>query len=129
MSLAVNEDTDIDQNLAKSILKMDSRARSQKDLAVLQVYFKKNAFIAQESQKLNNDKETLQLLYKSLQLDEIPKGKEVFSYGDSGNTFYIILSGEVEIKIPASFDLEGLDCTAEAVLSFMVTFLEDVQWS
>ena len=68
------------------------------------------------------------MLYKSLQLEEFDKGQIIFHYGDSGSTFYIIISGEVEIKVPAVFELDGLECTAEAVLAFLVTFQEDIYW-
>ena len=39
-------------------------------------------------------------LYRYMQYDIAYKGDIVFNYGDKGNLFYIILSGQIEVWTP-----------------------------
>ena len=52
----------------------------------------------------------------------------LFEYGDRGDFFYIILSGEVELKTPAPVELTGKQATPAGILSFFVNFFEDILW-
>jgi hypothetical protein len=66
-SEAVNDqEVEVNHTLARRILAQDSVNRNQQELALLQEFFKTNSFLAQESLKLKDDRETLRLLYKSL---------------------------------------------------------------
>lgn len=55
-------------------------------------------------------------------------GEKLFQFGDRGENFYIILSGEVELKTPSPVELTGKKATPEGVLSFFVNFYEDILW-
>ena len=55
-------------------------------------------------------------------------GEVLFSYGDRGENFYIILSGEVELKTPSPVELTGKKATPAGVLSFFVNFYENILW-
>jgi CRP-like cAMP-binding protein len=111
-----------------SILQINSAHRLKSDVAKLQKYLAINPFIAGEVQKLKNDPDMLQLLFQSLKVDEQAKGSFVFNYGDEGSTFYIILSGEVQIRVPTPVELEGDSATPEGLLVFLVTYFEIICW-
>ena len=84
-------------NEVVTILQISSAHRLKSDVSKLQKYLANNPFIAQEVIKLKNDPDMLHLLFQSLKFEEQLKGNTVFNYGDEGSTFYIILSGEVQI--------------------------------
>lgn len=52
----------------------------------------------------------------------------VFSFGDSGSTFYIVLAGEVEIRVPTPVELEGNSASPEGLLVFLITYFEIIYW-
>lgn len=87
-----------------------------------------NAFIAQEAKKLKGDLETLNLLFQSLKYEGTPKDSVVFKYGDSGSTFYILLAGEVEIRVPTTVELQGNSATPEGLLVFLITYHDIIYW-
>ena len=46
----------------------------------------------------------------------------VFNYGDKGNLFYIILSGQIEVWSPQPVILLNRETTPYGIVSFIVTF-------
>lgn len=52
----------------------------------------------------------------------------MFSYGDSGSTFYILLAGEVEIRVPTNVELEGNSASPEGLLVFLITYYDIIYW-
>ena len=45
-------------------------------------------------------------MFQNLRYTELDAFENVFDYGDDGELFYIIMEGEVKIKIPAPDELE-----------------------
>jgi CRP-like cAMP-binding protein len=78
--------------------------------------------------KLREDAESLTALFKSLKYEDCESGKAVFEYGDAGSTFYVILAGAVEIKVPMPVELEGSSATPEGLLIFLVTYFDNICW-
>lgn len=52
----------------------------------------------------NEGQNIANLLYNKLTYQFLPKGKTVFSFGELGTSFYVIIDGEVGVKVP--FDKE-----------------------
>ena len=102
--------------------------RSIAQLLTLQPFLANNAFIAAEMQKLKKDTETLKLLFSSLKHEVGARGSVVFNYGDSGSTFYILLSGEVEIRVPTPVELEGPSASPEGLIVFLITYYDIIHW-
>ena len=65
---------------------------------------------------------------KQLRLEEVAKGEIVFNYGDQGQLFYIIIEGEVEIKVPSPVLLENDSATPEGLITFILLFFKDIYW-
>lgn len=78
------------------ILKKDSSARTEKELNTLIPYIKELSFF--KSRKLEQD--DIINICQELKYEYVKLGEAVFKYGEYGTKFYIILKGEVEIKIP-----------------------------
>lgn len=55
-------------------------------------------------------------------------GETVFSFGDRGTEFYIIIKGEVEIRVPAPVELENDQASALGLLVFITTHFDDIYW-
>lgn len=79
-------------------------------------------------QKLKNDAETMQQLFNSLKYEDCLEGHTVFNYGDQGNTFYILLAGEVEIRVPTPVELENSSNSPEGLLVFLITYYDIIYW-
>ena len=52
----------------------------------------------------------------------------VFNFNDSGELFYIILSGEVEVRIPEPMQLVGDQADPDGILSFVLHNHIDINW-
>lgn len=52
----------------------------------------------------------------------------MFHYGDEGNHFYILIEGEVEVRVPLPTQLEDEDATPEGLLLFLIRNYEDIYW-
>ena len=70
----------------------------------------------------------MKYLFQNLRFTELDSHENVFDYGDDGDLFYIIIEGEVKIKIPAPDELEEEQCTPEGLLIFLVEYFGDVHW-
>lgn len=68
-------------------------------------------------------------MFQNLRYTELDAFENVFDYGDDGELFYIIMEGEVKIKIPAPDELEEEQCTPEGVLIFVVEYFGDIHWA
>lgn len=90
----------------KLILKKRQSERSPEEIQHLQNYFSDNAFF-QKHEKENGEK-SLQLIYSAMKYEYITEDKYVMRIGEFGTTYYIILKGEVEIRIPTPMKLKFL---------------------
>ncbi len=79
-------------------------------------------------QRSNNDSEIIHSLFRNMKLEEHPEGHVVFNFGDRGQLFYIVITGQVSIMTPSPVELEIENTTAEGLLTFFVTYFEDVFW-
>ena len=61
-------------------------------------------------------------------MQECEAGEAVFRYGDRGVQFYIIVDGEVEVRTPSPVELDEESATPEGLLSFIVSFYNDIYW-
>lgn len=52
----------------------------------------------------------------------------MFDYGDVGELFYIIIEGEVIIKVPSPHVLEDDFFSPEGLLVFLVEYFRDIIW-
>jgi len=52
----------------------------------------------------------------------------VFEYGDEGQLFYIVMEGEVEVRIPLQVVLEGEDATPVGFYNYLVKNFNDIHW-
>ena len=111
-----------------AVLQKEPADRTLRELAILQTYLSTNAFIATQVEKLREDADSLSGLFKSLKYEDCDSGKAVFEYGQSGSTFYVILAGAVEIRVPMPVELEGSSATPEGLLIFLITYFESICW-
>lgn len=88
----------------KQILKKVPSERSNDDVQLLKVYFKDNPFF-QKYGKENGEK-WLTLIYNAMKYESIKQNNYVIRYGEFGTTFYIILKGKVEVRIPVEMKEE-----------------------
>ena len=61
-------------------------------------------------------------------MSEHTAGSIVFHYGDVGHHFYIVIKGEVEVRVPAPVELEEESATPEGLMSFIITYFQDINW-
>jgi CRP-like cAMP-binding protein len=87
-------------------------------------YLRSNTFL--KDQMAKNDAQSLQDLFQALKYEDCPKGETVFKYGEAGVLFYVILSGEVEIKVPQPYDIT--EKTPAELLICLVTHYESICW-
>ena len=88
----------------KQILKKIPTERSNEDIHTLKTYFKDNPFF-QKYGKENGEK-WLTLIYNAMKYESIKQNNYVIRYGEFGTTFYIILKGKVEVRIPVTMNEE-----------------------
>ena len=50
--------------------------------------------------KMNKPKIDMFKIYKALYLERFEKDEEICKFGEQGDTFYMILKGEVGIRVP-----------------------------
>lgn len=79
-------------------MKLPPEERSNRNIAKLASFFENNKFLREKKQTL--DKESMQYLYRNMEFLQLKKGQKVFNYGDVGDLFYIVISGEISIKTP-----------------------------
>ena len=79
-------------------LSTEPQSRTVKKLLALNTHFRHVSVFS----KLQEESETLLALYKNLKFLRISKGETIFEFGDDGDLFYIVLSGEVSIYTPHS---------------------------
>ena len=88
----------------KQILKKQPVDRSGDDIQALKIYFKDNPFF-QKYGKENGEK-WLTLIYNAMKYESVKNNNYVIRYGEFGTTFYIILKGKVEVRIPVPMSEE-----------------------
>ena len=67
-------------------------------------------------------------MYRALHYVEYQAGESIFKYGDEGDLFYIIISGEVEVKTPAPESLSGDESSPANLTLYLVRHFEDLDW-
>ena len=68
-------------------------------------------------------------MYRKLRYRTYEANETVFEYGDVGELFYIIMEGEVIIKVPSPGMLEGERATAENfLLHYLICDFDSVNW-
>ena len=60
---------------------------------------------------------------------ELEAGETVFNYGDVGDLFYIVISGEISVKTPFPEVLEDDTAQPYPVLIYFLNFFQDIDWS
>ena len=73
-------------------------------------------------------RETKTRLYRALTLLSGKPGQSIFKFQDFGDAFYIIITGEVEILIPAPVQLTGKSNTPEGLLLYLVHNFKEIYW-
>ena len=86
----------IDLDLVQYIL--SKRKRTPEDLFIIKCFLSQMNFISLNKIKVGKDK-LLFSLSKYLKLEKKPKNSILFRYGNKGNKFYIVLSGELSVLI------------------------------
>ncbi|CAI2373140.1 unnamed protein product [Moneuplotes crassus] len=109
------------------ILKKKTIDRTPEDLNVLYDYFctkseTRKAVQFFEKCKEENGEATVRMLCKVLHYQKNPAGDKVINYGEIGSKFYIILKGEVAVRVPAQIQRAG---TLRQILEFLMT---DYEW-
>ena len=79
-------------------------------------------------QKQNRDEKTYNDLCKRLRLEEYESNAIIFDYGDVGEHFYVILEGEVEVRIPSPIVLDLEFSNPKGVLSFIIRHFHEIYW-
>ncbi|CDW85210.1 UNKNOWN [Stylonychia lemnae] len=86
-------------------LQKDYSLRNNQDLLHLHMYFTTNyEFFANLSKEKGQN--NLFSLFKGMNLEFYDPNEIVFNYGEQGDCFYIIIQGQVGIKIPTEVSLE-----------------------
>jgi len=106
------------------ILSLEGNNRSSRDLRLLCEYFKDNHFIAEQAAKI--DDKSMQYMYKTFCLRECVAQEAVINYGDRGSLFYILIHGEVEIRVPNQVELQ---IKGEDFIVFCLRFFNDIFWA
>ena len=73
--------------------------RSKVDINVLSQYFEDNHYFKKQRNE-GLEKKTLESLFRMMRFKAFKAGEKVFDCGDEGNLFYVIMEGEVLIKVP-----------------------------
>lgn len=108
------------------ILMKDPKDRTKDDVKLLSTIFANNKFF--KSQKEQFEEKTINYLYRNLHLLKFKENQTVFDYGDVGELFYIIIEGEVIIKVPSPHVLEDDFFSPEGLLVFLVEYFRDIIW-
>ena len=86
-------------NIMIDILEKPSIKRSDLELKLLIPFFKKVKFFnSNQDEQISN--EDLKFISERVFFQFVNGGQTVFKYGDMGDTFYIILKGEVSVIVP-----------------------------
>ncbi|CAI2383669.1 unnamed protein product [Moneuplotes crassus] len=86
------------------ILKKPASERSEQNIRDLREYFKENKFF--KEQEKENGEAWSEMILKAIKYQKINKGKYVMRFGDFGTTYYIIVKGKVEIRVPNVVNME-----------------------
>eukprot|EP00347_Sterkiella_histriomuscorum_P011137 403373617 len=105
------------------ILKKPPEQRQKKEIFKLEDYFVNNLFF--KNLVKDTDKETTYHCYKIMNYQIFQPGETIFYYGDIGSLFYIILRGEVAVKIPTALDLE---ISPDDLFIFCIQYYDDIEW-
>ena len=78
--------------------------------------------------KQSRDDKSYYELCEKLRLEEHKKDSVVFHYGDPGSTFYVVLEGSVEVRVPVPIILERDSATPEGLISFIIMYFHFIHW-
>ena len=67
-------------------------------------------------------------MYRCIRSLETVAGSTLYSLGERGEYFYIILEGSVEVRTPQVINFTGKKASPEAILSFIIDNHEDIIW-
>ena len=115
-----------DLAFVKTVLQKEAQDRTYKEVKRLNSFLLSIEFIQEQTKLLDSD--TMQQMLSALKYEDCHKGHALFEYGDIGVTFYIIIAGEVEIRVPTQVELEGGQATPEGLVIFLVTYYDSICW-
>ena len=84
---------------------LSSKIRNQNMLIVLNTFLSNMKFVS-VTPDLNDRKKLISSLSSCLKLEKKQKGSILFRYGNKGNRFYVVLSGEISVLILKEVDVE-----------------------
>lgn len=67
-------------------------------------------------------------MFHSLGLEVVKGGKTLFHYGEPGTTFYILMEGEVEIRVPTPVEISGATNCPEGLIVFLINYFDIIFW-
>ena len=73
--------------------------RTKADISVLVQYFQDNHYFRKQRNE-GLEKKTLESMLCMMRFQAFEAGEKVFDCGDEGNLFYVIMEGEVLVKVP-----------------------------
>ena len=126
--LGLDEEKEIKERIeVESILKLEPAERTSRNITTILRFFKNNAYF--EKQKEIHGEKIIQFLIRKMRFKASEKNEMVFHFGDIGELFYIIMDGEVIIKVPSPAIIEGEKAAAKAfLLEYLVEQFEIVHW-
>ena len=80
--------------------------RTKDEISVLVQYFEDNHYFKKQRNE-GLEKKSLESLFRMMRFKACKAGEKVFDCGDEGNLFYVIMEGEVLIKVPALRELNS----------------------
>ena len=80
--------------------------RTKDEISVLVQYFEDNHYFRKQRNE-GLEKRSLESLFRFMRFKSFKAGEKVFDCGDEGNLFYVIMEGEVLIKVPALRELNS----------------------
>ena len=110
----------------RAILFKEPKERSSQEIKQVQKRFKDNKFF--QTVLKERDEKTFFELCERLRLEEYSQSAIVFNYGDIGQLFYIVVEGEVDVKVPSPVILEEDSATPEGLISFIMLYFNDLHW-
>lgn len=91
--------------MIKKILSKGSKERSEEDLKLMERFLQSNQFFANLKQEC--DREALLECFRALTFEQFSQKETVFSFGDYGYEFFIIIKGRVSIQVPTMVTLHA----------------------
>jgi len=99
LDVKLQEDDLLDK--VRQILQKPVEIRIKSDLKILSSFFKSTQ-IFQKLQIPEDDEQEKMMLLSALTYQKAKKKDYIWHFGDSGDTFYIVLSGKVQVSVPVT---------------------------